>query len=218
MKSYLYLAILCLAFGFTSCEKTSDELTVIELTAEERFDRMQKPLILFHSATRQLETGKETGWIVDNQGWVKTYERSMLPGISLSSQSEVLANLELQELYDSASDRLFQLDKADLLNQLELSRAISDQHLSSIVSNSEEKVARGLFAYVQKNRQEYSANAAHGECGPGVGSNTMTNNYTILSRAIIDLSGPESRSATSDRGQELQQWLVDLNQKITIDQ
>lgn len=219
MKSYLYLAILCLAFGFTACEKTSDELTVIELTDEERFDRMQKPLVLFHYASRQLETGQEVGWIVDQQGWVKTYERTLLAGISPASYSEVLATLELQELSDIASPGLFQLGKAELVGHLNQARSISDQHLSPTVTNTEEKVAQGFFAYVNKSVLEHNGGTeGNGECGSGMGMSNSATSYTQLNRLIVDLSGPESRSVTSDKGQKLHQWLIDLNAKIVADQ
>ena len=218
MKSYLYLTLLLVAFSFTACEKTTDEFTVTEPTPEERFDNMQKPLVLFHYANRQIETGQEVGWIIDRQGWVKTYERTLLPGITPSTQSEVLAALELQELYDSASEGLFQIGKAELVERLDLSRSISDQHLSPTISNAEEKIAEGLFAYNLKSFQDRSAGSSgHGECQPGMAVNTTISSYTQLNRLIVDLAGPHSRSVTSERGQKLHQWLLDINRTVTVD-
>ena len=72
MKSILYTCLLLLVFGLTACEKESHDYTAIDLPPEERFDHLKKPPVLFQFANRDLTTGQESGWIIDQEGWVRS--------------------------------------------------------------------------------------------------------------------------------------------------
>ncbi|PHN03837.1 hypothetical protein [Flavilitoribacter nigricans] len=212
MKHFLYISLFLLAFGFTACEKeTYDYASAPSLTPEERFDRMEKPLILYQFAQRQLESGQESGWLIDREGWVRTYHKAYTPGSVPSSDQAVLAQLELEYLYGEASEGIFQIEKAELAEYLLQSVGLNQNQLSDRTTQEGAPLSQAFFAYAQK-----TTHVSAGQSGGG-GCNNGGNDYiqvTQIYRSVVDLQGPESRYNTSAKGQAIHTWLLAIQEEL----
>lgn len=211
MKHYLYLSLFLLAFGFTACEKDTYEYVPESLSPEERFDRMDKPLILYQFATRQVESGQENGWIIDRQGWVRMYQKTFTPGSTPSANQEVLAEVELEYLYGAATEGIFQLGKAELYDYLKQSVGLNQNQLSDLSTNQEESLSQAFFAYAQKTSHVSLGQSSGGGCNNG-GSDYVQ--ITQIHRSVVDLKGPESRYNASAKGQAIHQWLLTIQEEL----
>ena len=206
MKSFIYFGLIALTLGLTACEKESYDYAASEqLTLTERFDRADKPEVLFQFARRDLATGQETGWIIDRQGWVKSYERKLAPGAMLSANNEQVAALEVHNLYSAASAGLFQIDKEELAQYFFLSSSLQQNQLSVATSQSGVQQIDAVFAYTQQTFHQSVGTG--GNCNGG--SQDLVS-ITQIERRVVEIDGPESRYTTSLKGQELQLWLHSL--------
>lgn len=213
MKHFLYLSLFLLAFGFTACEKeTSYYAPTQNLTPEERFDRMAKPLILYQFALRQVESGQESGWIIDRDGWVKTYQKTYAPGTFPSANETVLAEVELEYLYGAASEGIFQLEKGEMYEFLRQSTGLNQGQLSTLANNPGEPLAQSFFAYTQKTQHVSAQTSGGGGCNNGGGNEYVQ--ITSINRSVIDMQGPQSRYNTSAKGQAIHQWLLTIQEEL----
>ncbi len=212
MKHFLYLSLFLLAFGFTACEKeTTSYAPAQDLTPEERFDRMSKPLILYQFALRQVESGQESGWVIDRNGWVRTYQKNYAAGTFPAANETVLAELELEYLYGAASDGIFQLEKGEMYEFLRQSMGLNQSQLSNLANNAGEPLAQSFFAYTQKTQHVPAQSSGGGGCNNG------SNDYiqiTSINRSVIDMQGPQSRYNTSAKGQAIHQWLLTIQEEL----
>lgn len=211
MKHFLYLILFVLAFGFTACEKDSNEYAPQLLTPEEQFDRMAKPLVLFQFATRQIESGQESGWIIDRDGWVKTYQKEFTPGSTPSADQAVLAQVELEYLYGAASEGIFQIGKTELVEYLKNSVGLNQNQLSDLSMQPGAPINQAFFAYAQKT-EHVAMEETSGGCNYGGGNDYIL--ITQIRRSVIDLQGPVSRYNTSDKGQAVHQWLLNIQEEL----
>lgn len=211
MKHLIYLFITIAAFVFTACEKDSYHYVQSEpLTPEEHFDRMEKPLVLFHFAQRHLETGTESGWIIDREGWVRTYQKIFAPNVVPSADHLVLAELELERLYGAGSEGIFQIGKAELFEYLKQSRGLNQNQLSNVSAQPEEPMLQSFFAYTQRTSHVSTGN---GGCNYGDPAYVK---ITQIHRSIVDMQGHQNRYNTSAKGEAVHQWLLDLDGQIQL--
>lgn len=213
MKHFLYLSLFLLAFSFTACEKEADYYAPTEtLTPEERFDRMEKPLILFQFALRQLESGQESGWFIDREGWVRTYQKNFAPGTIASSDQTVLAEVELEYFYGAASEGIFQLEKGEMYEYLRQANSLNQGQLSTAATQANEPVSQAFFAYSQRTRTVSIGQQSGNGCNNGMGAEYVQ--ITDIYRSVLDMQGPESRRNTSLKGETIHQWLLTIQEEL----
>lgn len=212
MKLYLYLALLLVAMGSFACEKEAYDVPVQEFTTEQRFDRAQKPQVLFQYAERQLTTGRENGWIIDRDGAFRTYERSFQPGAAPSSDNTILSEMEIHHLFAAASPALFHIEKAELAERFFQTPALVQNRLSAVSIQQDAETTRAYFAYTQSTIQESIDVGSN--CNNGGSSSNNFVNITQVTRHLVEIQGPESRFTTAEKGQELLEWMTAVSGKL----
>jgi hypothetical protein len=212
MKHFTYFLFFLLTLGFTACEKEADHYAPAEaLTPEERFERMQKPLVLYQFAVRQLESGQENGWLIDRDGWVRTYQRSYAPGVLPSTNNVTLAEVELEYLYGAASEGIFQLEKGELYEYLLRSNGLHQNQLSDPAARPGEPLSQAFYAYTQRTKHVSIGQGSEGGCNGGGNEYVQ---ITDIHRSVVDVKGPESRFNSSAKGQAIHQWLLIIQEEL----
>lgn len=92
-------------------------------------NKLSLPLILFQYSFVNLETGEETGRVIDRSGNVKAYRYTLSSGATPSSENEAWHEADLANLYALATeiDRLI-LNLSGHINRYETSTYATNLH------------------------------------------------------------------------------------------
>lgn len=217
-KHYTLLAVAVLVLSLFACQKEQVEIVQptsrAPLTAQEKLDKLSLPIILFQYSFVDLETGEETGWIVDRSGNVRTYAYSRSAGNAPSSGNETWQESDLANFYALASETVATIEAEELLTRAHQGLGLSKRFLSGTETRNDASWVSGFYAFTQSEKTSGSNGASHNSC---YGAPDYTNNIPTdskIDRMIINLSGRLNRYETSNYATNLHQWLLNLNEGL----
>ena len=215
-KKYTLLAIAALALSLFACEKEQVSIdkpsTPVNLTPEQKLDQLNMPAILFQYSYVNLETGEESGWIIDRSGYVKIYHSTLSSGATPSSENEKWNEAELASLYAKATETVSNIGTEELLSRAYQGLALSKKFLSGAEVNENANYIVGFYAFTSSTSSTSQSN--HNQCSGAASYNNDTPGEASINRMIIGLSGHLNRHETSTYATNLHQWLVALNEGL----
>lgn len=209
-KPYLLPFLICLlALTAISCEKDSVLIAEEALTAEERFERLAKPQILYQYSSLNLETGEESGWIIDDKGAVRPYYKPDNAFAFLVTDHETWSKTWVAQLAVRADEAIHTIPAEEMLTHYRQSRSLHEQTLSDIALQENEPVLHAFHAFVLR-----SADNSHNDnqCNR---NGQLGSSYTTpppqIRRIVLQLSGYAVRDLTSPGADDLMDWLQDID-------
>ncbi|MCO6490897.1 MAG: hypothetical protein J5I98_20940 [Phaeodactylibacter sp.] len=215
-KTYTLLAVAALALSLFSCQKdpayVGQPSPETALTPQQKLDRLSPPLVLFQYAFVNLETGQESGWIIDRSGNVRPYEYARDANDVPASGNEAWEEGDLANLYALATEPAAAIEIEELLKRAHQGLALSSRFLSGTETDEAASWVAGFYAFTQTTSA--GNDRPHSNC---YGATTYNNNIpttTRINRKIVNLSGHINRYETSNYATDLHQWLLNLEEGL----
>ncbi|MCB0560536.1 MAG: hypothetical protein H6573_25520 [Lewinellaceae bacterium] len=218
-KQYTLLAIAALALSLLSCEKEQTTLAPsspqVEFTAGQAVDQLSLPLVLFQYSSINLETGEETGWIIDRSGYVKAYRSTRSVGAVPSSENEIWQEAEVNALHISATETITSIGDEELLAQVRKGLSLGNKYLSEPEMDNGANWITGFYAFAQsRSTSNYDISSHNQGCNVTPDYSNPGSSEAKVNRIAIDLSGRINRHGVTATATHLYDWLLALNEGL----
>ena len=210
-----YLLTLLFTLALLACEKAT--LTIEQapgLTLEQRFEKLDKPLVLYQFSSIDLQSGEENGWIIDHQGFLKAYHRTRPTGYLPASHHEALTRSDLNHLHALASESAGHLAVEELYPRFQLSQRLQPGFLSSQRVHQQENRVNAFYAYT--NQQEGALYNSQDWCKNEAKDAPTVDLEDQVTRIVLNLSGRLDRYGNSKAAVELYKWMDGLNKTVVL--
>lgn len=219
-RSYPYFTFLLSFLILFSCSTDEKEYhpnhSMTALSAQEKLEKMAPPLVLFQYSYVDLNTGIETGWIIDKVGSMKTYEYHHSSESRLSSGNQNWNELMLANLYALSTNEVGTIDFNELQNRLHQGYSLSRKFLTHTEEDHNADYQVGFYAFSPSEESGVVQKTFDG-CdygSPNYNPVTGTHSGASIKRQIVQLSGYYTRHETSTYATDLYQWLNNKNEEL----
>lgn len=207
-----YLLVLLFAIALLACEKATFTLEQSPaLTIEQRFHNLKKPRVLYQYTSVDLKSGEESGWVIDAQGKLRTYSRTLSPGSLPVSEHEIWTAENFDNLYALTSGNNKNIDIEDLFNRFRQSKRLHPGFLSSPRVYQDESRASAFYVYTPQ--EAGIDNVVRNWCKTN--AEDFPPGTELHNRIVLDMSGYIDRHGNSKEARELLEWMKELDRSLS---
>lgn len=214
-KKYTFTALVAFLFFLSACQKESISTEQIApntpLSTQQRLDMLAPPLVIFQYSLSNLETGEETGWIVDRSGKLKTYKTTWPLDRELHSNNENWNENDIANLYAIATETVSSVALEELLSRVHQGNSLSKKFLTTTSINEDANWVEGFYAF----------SVPGAGCSADMSKHQHEHNHVtgnaydaVIYRQIVHLSGYFNRYETSSYAIDLHRWMIEENEQF----
>ncbi len=219
MHKHLLLPLLAVAVfasvSFSSCQETMDVAPVAtspapapspEAQAQAFLRGNHMPTILFQYAERDAATDELRGFIIDNQGLIRTYSLENTPYEYGQYQISRLPASLLRRLYDASQPTTDRVDLANLAQRVRIITRERNQQLRTGALNGAAIVTKAYYAYSYLAEEERNDPTAYG-CNSGTQAQPGETEFLLVP---LHVEGKVNTTNTTSFVVETVDWLHGL--------
>lgn len=216
-----FLGVFAMFLLLSACTQQVDETfdyQAAELFGADYLKTFKTPKVMFHYSIADEENKNYQGWLIDNEGKVRTYQLNY-PVTQVSKDKVIWEESSVERLYNSSARTNITVDLNVLVEQYKKNWQISHASITQEAEDAQAKVTTAFWgftlAFSKNGRSGSGSHHSGGGCNNGGGESSSTRQTTRnFNQILLQSEGSLSLRNDSEHAAEIVDWMQSLHQGL----